>query len=137
MQYLIKEKNAQVNDTTDDARLNRMIIICTENNSEDFFGNLVVQELAVRLTQASAKNVLPGTHKLHHSTTRFAHVVEYIRKNLEENITVKTLSRKACMSRPHFFRCFKQEFGMSPVEYVIGQRIKAAKMMLLAAALLK
>jgi len=59
--------------------------------------------------------------------------VAYIQKNIRENITVKTLSREAYMSEPHFFRCFKQQFGLSPVEFINEQRIRMAKMMLHAA----
>lgn len=35
------------------------------------------------------------------------------------------------MSRPNFFRCFKREFGISPVDFILHERIKAAKLLLL------
>ena len=34
------------------------------------------------------------------------------------------------MSKPSFFRCFKREFGISPVDFIIQERIKAAKKLL-------
>ncbi|MEZ5173905.1 MAG: helix-turn-helix transcriptional regulator [Bacteroidia bacterium] len=30
------------------------------------------------------------------------------------------------MSRPHFFRSFKREFGISPLEFILRERIKMA-----------
>lgn len=126
--------NHFVNDIMINQLLNRLIFICTENNAaKDFFANLVLQELVVRLMQSNQKHTLLDNHKTFTSGNRFAHVVEYIQQHLQENISVKTLSRQAYMSEPHFFRCFKQQFGMSPVEFVNEQRIKAAKMMLRAA----
>lgn len=123
-----------VNDIMINQLLNRLIMICTENNTaKDFFSNLVLQELVVRLMQTQARHILLDNHKNHKTYNRFAHVVEYIQKHLQENISVKTLSREAYMSEPHFFRCFKQQFGVSPVDYINEQRIRAAKMMLQAA----
>lgn len=123
--------NQFVNDAMINQLLNRLIMICTENNTaRDFFANLVLQELVVRLMQTQAKQILLDNHRTHKSNNRFAHVVDYIQKHMQENISIKTLSREAYMSEPHFFRCFKQQFGMSPVDYINEQRIRAAKMML-------
>ena len=64
---------------------------------------------------------------------RLKSALNYINRNLQNNISVKALSREAFMSEPSFFRCFKLQFGITPVEYIIRQRIKVAKMMLRAA----
>jgi AraC family transcriptional regulator len=120
-----------LNDAMINQLLNRLILICTENNvAKDFFANLVVQELLVRLMQTKARNVLLSNYQTHSTSNRFAHVSDYIQKNLHENINIKTLSKLAYMSEPHFFRCFKQEFGVTPVEFILEMRIKAAKAML-------
>ncbi|HEX5172110.1 MAG TPA: helix-turn-helix transcriptional regulator, partial [Cyclobacteriaceae bacterium] len=37
------------------------------------------------------------------------------------------LSEHACMSRANFFRKFKEEFGISPGEYILKERLKKAK----------
>jgi len=126
--------NHFLNDLMINQLLNRLILICTENNkAKDFFANLVLQELVVRLMQTQSRNELLGNHRKHSGTNRFAHVVEFIQKNIQENITIKTLSREACMSEPTFFRCFKQQFGITPIDYINEQRIKTARMMLQAA----
>ena len=123
-----------LNDAMITQLLNRLVLICTENNeAKDFFANLVLQELLVRLMQTQAKHSLFANYTTQKTSSRFAHVVEYIQNNLHENITVKDLSRQAYKSEPHFFRCFKQQFGITPVDFINEQRIKTAKMMLHAA----
>jgi len=122
------------NDKIINQLLARLIFIFTENNqAKDFFANLVLQELLVRLMQTQARTVLMNNFKKHSSNNRLAYVIEFINKNLQDNITIKTLSQKAYMSEPHFYRCFKQQFGITPVDYINEQRIKTAQMMLLAA----
>jgi len=34
------------------------------------------------------------------------------------------------MSRQHFFRCFKQELGITPIEFINQERVKRAKELL-------
>jgi len=122
------------NDKIINQLLARLIFIFTENNrAKDFFANLVLQELLVRLMQTQARKVLMSNYRKHSNNNRLAYVIEFINKNLQDNITIKTLSQKAYMSEPHFFRCFKQQFGITPVDYINEQRIKAAQMMLHAA----
>ncbi|HNP22480.1 MAG TPA: AraC family transcriptional regulator [Panacibacter sp.] len=66
-------------------------------------------------------------------STRFKPVISYIQKNLQEEISIETLSRAAFMSEPHFYRSFKKQFGVTPVEYINGKRIRTAMMMMQAA----
>src|SRR5215831_11161331 len=125
------DANRFINDVMINQLLNRLILICTENNrAKDFFANLVLQELLVRLMQTQARYFLFNNYQKQATTNRFAYVVNYIQNNLHENINIKTLSKLAYMSEPHFFRCFKQEFGVTPVEFILEMRIKAAKSML-------
>ncbi len=64
------------------------------------------------------------------ATTRFA-VVEFIKAHIDEEITIEKLSNLCCMSRPSFFRYFKREFGISPVVFILRERMKMAKKLLI------
>lgn len=110
--------------------IDRLIQVFTEGHeSRDIFVDLMMQELIIRLLQSKARQVLMHSTEPHgHERLHF--VTQYIQDNLCRNLSVEELSEKACMSQPHFFRCFKNTFGVSPVEYVNQQRIEMAKNLL-------
>jgi len=54
-------------------------------------------------------------------------VVLYIKNNLDSQLNLETLSRVAKMSKYHFCRVFKTEFGITPKQYINMLRISRAK----------
>jgi AraC-like DNA-binding protein len=60
-----------------------------------------------------------------------AHVVDYIKKNIRENLQLEGLAAQACMSKAHFLRVFKIELGLTPMEFVMKERLKLTKNYLL------
>lgn len=62
----------------------------------------------------------------------FETIIGYINNNLNKKITVDELAQIACMSKFHFIRTFKKEFGYTPHEFIINSRINAAKFYLLS-----
>ncbi len=52
------------------------------------------------------------------------------RQNLDQTIRIEKLCDKACLSRAQFYRAFKQEFGLSPVDFVNQERVNRAKAIL-------
>jgi transcriptional regulator GlxA family with amidase domain len=61
--------------------------------------------------------------------TPISQVLDYIRVNLRENITLKNLS-ESLYEHPPLYRFFKRELGMSPIEFVISEKLKCAKQLL-------
>lgn len=112
--------------------VDRLVRISKEDNKlKDVFADMALRELLVRLMQTQARTVIIDNYKLHAASHRFAYVVQYIKENIAQNITVEKLSDLACMSKSHFFRSFKRELGISPVDYVLRERMKLAKKFLL------
>ncbi|SIS68563.1 AraC family transcriptional regulator [Belliella pelovolcani] len=109
--------------------INRFIRIGVKERSKekDVIASLALKELLIRLTQTQARDMLQKTYKLIASNNRLAHVVEYIKNNIREELNLDVLSQKACMSKPHFSRSFKQELGLSPMEFVLKERLSLAK----------
>lgn len=61
------------------------------------------------------------------SSHRSAYVIQYIKEQIREKIDVDKLSDMACMSLANFFRKFKEEFGYTPADYILKERIRMAK----------
>jgi AraC-like DNA-binding protein len=64
------------------------------------------------------------------NSTRQHFLLNYIHGHLSDKLGVDTLSRKAHMSRNEFFKWFRLQFGISPLEYINRERIKLAKLLL-------
>jgi AraC-like DNA-binding protein len=111
--------------------IDRLVSISREDvQMKDILADLALRELILRLLQTQAANLIFGQYHLFSSSNRMAFVVSYIQENLGTALSIKTLSEKACMSESSFFRAFKQEFGMTPVEYILQQRISLARKLL-------
>ncbi len=112
------------------ATINKLIRECMSTSiTKDALADLTLQELLIRIIQTqTAKSVDDGLFA--DPNNPMTQVIEYIRKNLKEDISLKILSEKACMSTTSFYRFFKRELGMSPIEFVLSEKIKCAKLLL-------
>jgi AraC-like DNA-binding protein len=66
---------------------------------------------------------------------RLAFAVSFIRAQLHRHISIDELAKKCCVSKPQFFRHFKNEFGLTPLEFINSERINFAKKLLLESSL--
>lgn len=109
----------------------RMIFLFTENHpSKDIFADFMLKELIIRLMQTEARHLLIENAHVNQDNSRLAFVVNFIKSNLQDPLSIEALSKKACMSQSHFFRCFKNELGISPIDFINIERIKFAKTLL-------
>lgn len=109
--------------------INRLIKISLNDHSreKDILVNLALRELLVRLMQTQARAFFEQNYRRLASSNRFAYIIEYIKENITSKIDAEKLSEKACMSRANFFRKFKEEFGYTPADYILKERIRLAK----------
>ena len=107
-----------------------MAVSRTSDVNKDVLAGFTLQELLVRLMQTQARQLIFHDYARHLTTHRFAAVVGYIKNHLAESLTIDKLSALACMSKATFFRVFKREFGLTPVEYIIRERLGEAKRLL-------
>ncbi len=52
---------------------------------------------------------------------------EFIHANLTKNLSLDDLSRETGISKYHFLRLFRQQFGITPHQYILNCRINRAK----------
>lgn len=118
------------NNTELASTINKLIRECMSYSvTKDALVDLALQELLVRIIQTQT------TQRIDHNTvtetdSAIYTITEYIRKNITKNISIKELSDKACMSTTSFYRYFKRELGMSPIEFILTEKIKQAKRLL-------
>lgn len=130
--WQLDKRNLHLQNNIDIAKqLNKLISICTDNRQmKDVFADLALQELIVSIIQAqhlrSAMN--PEGHKNNKGPLGF--ITDYIRKNIHEDLRLEELSKKAYMSRASFYRAFKKEYGISPLEFILHEKIKRGKELL-------
>ena len=111
--------------------IDRLLSVSTENiAAKDVIADFTLKELFIRLMQTQARKLILEDYRKHTAENRFAFAVEYIKAHIHEEITIDKLSGLCYMSKPTFFRCFKREFGISPVDFIIQERIKTAKKLL-------
>lgn len=102
----------------------------SDNPLKDVLADMLFKELLVRIIQQQQFDefIQPSSQ----GNDAISSLRKYIRENLSEKLSVDDLSRKANMSKATLFRLFKEEFGITPMELVIVERLRKAKEMLSA-----
>lgn len=111
--------------------INKIVQVSTDNSVlKDVFAELALRELLLKLMQTQARKLVESHSRQLAASHRFAAVIQYIKEHLQQKISIDELCRKVYMSRPNFFRMFKREFGITPVEYILQEKIRLAKSLL-------
>ena len=107
--------------------LQRLLFLFSEDHpSKDFFVDNMLRELVIRILQTNERKIYSNATLSLEKDNRLTEVIRYIRENLHTSLHVDHLSRLACMSPSHFYRTFKTQLGISPVEFINNERIKLA-----------
>jgi AraC family transcriptional regulator len=57
-------------------------------------------------------------------------VIDYVKANLSQDLSILDLATLTGMSESHFSRSFKQSVGITPYQYLMQQRVELAKQLL-------
>lgn len=110
--------------------INKLIKECMGTSiTKDAIADLTLQELIIRIIQTQT-TILFNNEKLPDSKSPISASIEYIRQNIRGPINLKELSKYSCMSPTSFYRYFKRELGISPIEYILNEKIKYSKKLL-------
>ena len=101
------------------------------NNSKDVLLDLMIKELIVRLLQTKAKHSLLVHNTNSVNNNRIAYIINFIKANLHEALTISQLANKAYMSTSQFYKTFRNTIGESPIDFINTERIKLAKKLIL------
>jgi len=110
--------------------INKLIKECMGSSlTKDVLADLTLQELIIRIVQTQTVKRF-DSESYFNPENPISPIISFIKENIRENINLKELSNKACMSSTSFYRIFKRELGMSPIEFVLNEKIKYAKKLL-------
>lgn len=120
---------------TNDAAIAQIIerlvyLFMEDHTSKDLFVDMMLKELLVRVLQTENRNFICQNCLELSTNNRMAAVVKHIQQNLHQDLSVDQLSHIACMSPSNFHKVFRNELGLSPVQYINTERLKMAAHML-------
>jgi transcriptional regulator GlxA family with amidase domain len=103
--------------------------------SEDYgphLAQLTEEELTLRLTKEDQQELSPpGGLSDNYPIDRFSELVAWVMRNLEADLSVEVLARRACMCPSHFSKVFKSILGEPPRDFVQNLRLNEARRRLL------
>lgn len=115
--------------------INKLIRVSSSTDrAKNIFADLNLKELLIRLVQSQYLEQVAAETTTHGNKSRLHYVLHHINEHLTGRIHVNDLCRKAYLSRNAFFKWFKEQFGITPLEYINNERIKLAKQMLMTRA---
>jgi transcriptional regulator GlxA family with amidase domain len=93
-----------------------------------YLAQSVEQELTLRLTKEDQEAVPAGPIVVdNHPIDRFSEVVAWLMRNLDADLSVEVLARRACMCPSHFSKVFKSILGQPPRDFVLNLRLNEAR----------
>jgi len=111
--------------------INKLIRVCSSGDkTKGIYADLNLKELLIRLMQSQHLVQVENDLQSDSNQNRLHYVLHYIQEHLTDKINIDVLCRKAYMSRNNFFKWFKEQFGITPVEYINRERIKLSKQLL-------
>ncbi len=111
--------------------INKLIRICSSHEREkNIYADLNMKELLIRILQSQNLQQAVVSSGEHSNSAREEYVLNYIRQHLTEKIAINTLGREVYLSRNLFFHWFREQFGITPLEFINRERIKMAKQLL-------
>jgi transcriptional regulator GlxA family with amidase domain len=87
----------------------------------------VAQQLVVYYRRPGGQSQFSALLELERADGRFADLLDHVRANLRESLSVEDLAARACMSARHFARAFAAETGMTPARAVTKLRAETAR----------
>ncbi len=114
-------------------KLCRMIEICeslyaTYNENEKYEFSLTTDVLKIIEMVGKCERVENSTFTNHSGS--FSPVLEYVKANYMNFITLDDMAEKSGLSKSHFCRQFKNDYAVTPLAYLNNYRISVAKFLL-------
>ncbi|PWN70556.1 AraC family transcriptional regulator [Chryseobacterium phosphatilyticum] len=107
---------------------NIMRIAMDDNSQKDIMADFALKELLIRLMQTQARSMVEKN--IIKNKSRIGFVVDYIKRNLHQKLSIDSIAKLAYVSKSNFFKMFRDELGTSPNDFILQERISRAKELL-------
>lgn len=116
------------------------------SNAEEFYYHPAFREYALRYMKMDRfeKMQLQGfvwivasffmkhaQKRLEETDDRILKLRQYIKDNINKEITLETLAEQICVTKSHLGRMFREGLGISPTQYIIRTKIQCAQRLLM------
>lgn len=93
----------------------------------------LLHSISLNIVHSIVRSVLNVESKYDTMTTRIDmdFIISYMHSNYPEPLTIEMLAEKTGYSTAHFSRLFKNETGLSPMDFFINIRLNSSKSMLM------
>lgn len=123
---LILKNNRELADVS-----SRLLSVFTSNDPfKAYRADLILRELVAVMLKVQNLQALRKDGDRNSNATPFHAVMSFISRHLTAEITVEELCRVAGMSKSSFYRSFTQEYGITPLQLILEERLKYAKHLL-------
>tara|TARA_Y100000782_G_C10181046_1_gene264100 strand:+ start:1865 stop:2809 length:945 start_codon:yes stop_codon:yes gene_type:complete len=96
----------------------------------DIVTSMALKELIIRLYQTDALYFLLDIFSDQRYTKEINRTIKYIKQNLTQAIEINDLMKVSGMGKTSLFEKFKKHVGVTPVQYILKERIAKAKNMI-------
>lgn len=103
----------------------RLATLVGDPNAEPLLQESALYAVAARIAQLH-KNYEPNQSRLRIDRL-LLRARDYIHAHLNDPLSLEQISQQASLSKYHFLRMFRQQFGMTPHQYVLNCRINRAR----------
>ena len=107
---------------------NILRVAMDDDTHKDVIADFALKELLIKLMQTQGRNLVE--QNLSKTQSRIGFIVDYIKKNLHDKLSIDSISKLAYVSKSNFHKLFKEELGISPNEFILKERIQLAKTLL-------
>ncbi|MFY8022221.1 MAG: AraC family transcriptional regulator [Bacteroidia bacterium] len=110
--------------------INKLIQVCqSQSITKDVLADLTLQELLIRIIQTQTLKAYDNGQIIE-TSSQLSVVIHLIKSSIGQKINLNSLAKVAGLSTASLYRLFKKELGISPIEYIMIERIKIAKKLL-------
>lgn len=110
---------------------NHLLKVLTSTDPfKEYQADLILKELVLTLMRQQHLGKTQSIAKTNSTANALTAVMAHIQNNLDQDLKIEDLCRVAGMSKSSFYRAFAQEFGLTPVQLLLEERLKYASKLL-------